>query len=102
MGIDLGTTNSLIAVLVDGEPVVITTTEGSRLLLLVVSFTQTGGRLAGQIAKRQLVINSENTVSSIKYSGAVATEPGDSERPSDHGRPEPHVEDVMEGEDSEM
>ena len=66
VGIDLGTTNSLVAVLEGGEPIVITTAEGSRLLPSVVSFTKTGERLVGQIAKRQAVINSENTVSSIK------------------------------------
>ncbi|HSQ18684.1 MAG TPA: Hsp70 family protein, partial [Anaerolineales bacterium] len=66
IGIDLGTTNSLVAVLEGGEPVVITTAEGSRLLPSVVSFTKAGERLVGQIAKRQSVINSENTVSSIK------------------------------------
>ena len=66
VGIDLGTTNSLVAVLEGGEPVVITTAEGSRLLPSVVSFTKTGERLVGQIAKRQSVINPENTVSSIK------------------------------------
>jgi len=66
VGIDLGTTNSLVAVLEGGEPVVITTAEGSRLLPSVVSFTMTGERLVGQIAKRQSVVNSENTVSSIK------------------------------------
>jgi len=66
VGIDLGTTNSLVAVLEGGEPVVITTAEGSRLLPSVVSFTKTGERLVGQIAKRQSVINPENTISSIK------------------------------------
>ena len=66
VGIDLGTTNSLVAVLEGGEPVVITTAEGSRLLPSVVAFTKTGERLVGQIAKRQAVVNPENTVSSIK------------------------------------
>jgi molecular chaperone DnaK len=66
VGIDLGTTNSLVAVLEGGEPIVITTAEGSRLLPSVVSFTKTGERLVGQIAKRQSVVNSENTVFSIK------------------------------------
>jgi molecular chaperone DnaK len=66
VGIDLGTTNSLVAVFEGGEPVVITTAEGGRLLPSVVSFTKTGERLVGQIAKRQSVINSENTVFSIK------------------------------------
>ena len=66
VGIDLGTTNSLVAVLEGGEPVVITTAEGSRLLPSVVAFTKTGERLVGQVAKRQAVVNSENTVFSIK------------------------------------
>ena len=66
VGIDLGTTNSLVAVLEGGEPVVITTAEGSRLLPSVVAFTKTGERLVGQIAKRQSVVNPENTVSSVK------------------------------------
>jgi molecular chaperone DnaK len=66
VGIDLGTTNSLVAVLEGGEPVVITTAEGSRLLPSVVAFNKTGERLVGQIAKRQAVVNSENTVFSIK------------------------------------
>lgn len=66
VGIDLGTTNSLVAVLEGGEPVIITTAEGSRLLPPVVSFTKTGERLVGQIAKSQSVFNSENTISSIK------------------------------------
>ncbi len=67
VGIDLGTTNGLVAVLEGGEPVVITTAEGSRLLPSVVAFTKTGERLVGQIAKRQAVVNSENTVFSIKH-----------------------------------
>ena len=66
VGIDLGTTNSLVAVLEGGEPVVITTAEGSRLLPSVVAFTKTGERLVGQMAKRQAVVNPENTVFSIK------------------------------------
>jgi molecular chaperone DnaK len=66
VGIDLGTTNSSIAVLEGGEPVVITTAEGSHLLPSVVAFTKSGERLVGQLAKRQAVLNSENTVFSIK------------------------------------
>src|SRR5512136_2877925 len=66
VGIDLGTTNSVVAVLEGGEPVVITTAEGSRLLPSVVAFTKNGERLAGQTAKRQAVVNPENTVFSIK------------------------------------
>ncbi|HEX9616602.1 MAG TPA: molecular chaperone DnaK [Anaerolineales bacterium] len=66
VGIDLGTTNSVVAVVEGGEPTVITTAEGSRLLPSVVAFTKTGERLVGQTAKRQAVINAENTVYSIK------------------------------------
>ena len=66
VGIDLGTTNSLVAVLQSGEPVVIPTAEGSRLLPSIVAFTKTGERLVGEMAKRQAVINPENTVASIK------------------------------------
>ena len=66
IGIDLGTTNSVVAVMEGGEPSVITTAEGSRLAPSVVGFTKTGERLVGQTAKRQAVINPENTVYSIK------------------------------------
>ena len=66
IGIDLGTTNSVIAVIEGGEPVVITNPEGGRLTPSVVAFTKTGERLVGQVAKRQTVTNPENTVFSIK------------------------------------
>ncbi len=66
IGIDLGTTNSVVAVMEGGDPVVITTAEGSRLCPSVVAFSKNGERLVGQTAKRQAVINSDNTVSSIK------------------------------------
>jgi molecular chaperone DnaK len=66
VGIDLGTTNSVIAAMVGGEPVVIPNREGSRLTPSVVAFTKTGERLVGQMAKRQAILNSENTVYSIK------------------------------------
>lgn len=66
IGIDLGTTNSAVAVMEGGDPVVIPTAEGGRLCPSVVAFTKSGERLAGQIAKRQAVVNSENTVYSIK------------------------------------
>src|SRR6187397_1154680 len=66
IGIDLGTTNSVVAVMEGGEPVVITNPEGSRLTPSVVAFTKTGERLVGQVAKRQAVTNPENTVYSIK------------------------------------
>jgi molecular chaperone DnaK len=66
VGIDLGTTNSVVAVMEAGTPVVITTAEGSRLLPSVVGFNKNGERLVGQTAKRQAVINADNTVYSIK------------------------------------
>ncbi|MEN6570362.1 MAG: molecular chaperone DnaK [Anaerolineaceae bacterium] len=66
IGIDLGTTNSVVAVMQGGDPVVITTAEGSRLCPSVVAFNKNGERLVGQTAKRQAVINPENTVYSIK------------------------------------
>ncbi len=66
IGIDLGTTNSVVSVMQGGDPVVITTAEGSRLCPSVVAFTKNGERLVGQTAKRQAVINPENTVYSIK------------------------------------
>ena len=66
IGIDLGTTNSVVAVMEGGEPVVITNPEGNRLTPSVVAFTKSGERLLGQVAKRQAVTNPENTVFSIK------------------------------------
>jgi molecular chaperone DnaK len=66
VGIDLGTTNSVVAVVEGGDPVVIPTAEGSRLLPSVVAFTKNGERLVGQTAKRQSVVNPENTIYSIK------------------------------------
>ncbi len=66
IGIDLGTTNSCVAVIEGGEPVVIANAEGARTTPSVVGFTKTGDRLVGQVAKRQAITNPENTVSSIK------------------------------------
>ncbi len=66
IGIDLGTTNSCVAVMEGGDPVVITNQEGSRTTPSVVAFTESGERLVGQVAKRQAVTNSENTVYAIK------------------------------------
>jgi len=66
IGIDLGTTNSVVAVMEGGQPTVITTAEGGRLCPSVVAFNKNGERLVGQTAKRQAVINSENTIFSIK------------------------------------
>ena len=66
IGIDLGTTNSCVAIMEGGEPTVITNSEGSRTTPSVVGFTKDGERLVGQVAKRQAVANPENTVRSIK------------------------------------
>ena len=66
IGIDLGTTNSCVAVMEGGKPVVITNTEGSRTTPSVVAFTKTGERLVGEPAKRQAVTNADRTISSIK------------------------------------
>ena len=66
IGIDLGTTNSVVAVMEGGEPVVIPNAEGSRLTPSVVGFSKTGERLVGQLAKRQAVSNPHRTIVSIK------------------------------------
>src|SRR5262245_6004824 len=66
IGIDLGTTNSCVAVMEGGEPVVIPNAEGARTTPSVVAFTKTGERLVGQVAKRQAVTNPKNTIYSIK------------------------------------
>src|SRR5580765_2278396 len=66
IGIDLGTTNSVVAVMEGGDPIVIANAEGNRTTPSVVSFTKSGERLVGQVAKRQAVTNPANTVFSIK------------------------------------
>src|SRR5258708_16578885 len=66
IGIDLGTTNSVVAVMEGGSPVVISNQEGGRTTPSVVGFAKSGERLVGQVAKRQAVTNPENTVYSIK------------------------------------
>ena len=66
LGIDLGTTNSCMAVMEGGEPVVIENSEGARTTPSIVAFTKSGERLVGQAAKRQAVTNAQNTVFSIK------------------------------------
>ena len=66
IGIDLGTTNSCVAVIEGGEPVVIPNAEGARTTPSVVAFSKTGERMVGQVAKRQAITNPERTVSSIK------------------------------------
>src|SRR5258707_4583496 len=66
LGIDLGTTNSCMAVMEGGEPTVLENSEGARTTPSVVAFTKTGERLVGQAAKRQAVTNPQNTVFSVK------------------------------------
>jgi molecular chaperone DnaK len=66
VGIDLGTTNSVVAVMEGGKPTVIINSEGSRLTASVVAYTKTGEILVGQLAKRQAVLNAENTIYSVK------------------------------------
>ncbi|MEK7284964.1 MAG: molecular chaperone DnaK, partial [Chloroflexota bacterium] len=76
IGIDLGTTNSAVAYMEGGEPVIIPNAEGGRITPSVVAFTKTGERLAGQIAKRQAITNPENTIYSIKrFMGRRFTDP---------------------------
>ncbi|MBK8316347.1 MAG: molecular chaperone DnaK [Acidobacteria bacterium] len=78
IGIDLGTTNSVVAIMEGSEPVVITNSEGGRTTPSVVGFTKDGNRLVGQVAKRQAVTNPENTVYSIKrFMGRRFDEVGD-------------------------
>lgn len=66
IGIDLGTTNSCVAVMEGGEPVVIPNPEGARTTPSVVAFSKTGERMVGQVAKRQAITNPDRTISSIK------------------------------------
>src|SRR5687767_9542104 len=66
IGIDLGTTNSCVAVMEGGEPVVIPNSEGSRTTPSMVGFTESAERLVGQIAKRQAITNPENTIFAVK------------------------------------
>ncbi|MGD9002522.1 MAG: Hsp70 family protein, partial [Anaerolineae bacterium] len=66
IGIDLGTTNSVASVMEGGEPTVIPTAEGGRLAPSIVAFNKSGERLVGQVAKRQAVVNPNNTIFSIK------------------------------------
>jgi molecular chaperone DnaK len=76
IGIDLGTTNSAMAYMEGGEPVIIPNAEGGRITPSVVAFTKTGERLVGQVAKRQAITNPENTIYSIKrFMGRRFTDP---------------------------
>ena len=75
VGIDLGTTNSVVAVMEGGKPEVITNSEGQRTTPSVIAYTKKGDLLVGQIAKRQAVINAENTFFSVKrFIGSKANE----------------------------
>src|SRR4030066_411527 len=80
IGIDLGTTNSVVAVVEGGDPAVIPTAEGGRLCPSVVAFNKSGERMVGQTAKRQAVVNSENTVYSIKRFMGRHFDEGEAER----------------------
>ncbi len=81
IGIDLGTTNSVVAVMESGEPAVLVNQEGSRITPSVVAFTKDGERLVGQVAKRQAVTNPENTVFSIKrFMGHKVNEVADEQK----------------------
>src|SRR6476619_6035031 len=76
IGIDLGTTNSCMAVMEGGEPVVIPNAEGTRTTPSIVAVTKTGERLVGQVAKRQAVTNPDNTIFSIKrFMGRKLSDP---------------------------
>ena len=66
LGIDLGTTNSCMAVLEGGEPTVIANAEGARVTPSIVAFSKTGERLVGEVAKRQAITNPDRTIASIK------------------------------------
>lgn len=81
VGIDLGTTNSAVAVLEGGKPVVLPNAEGNRLTPSVIAFTKTGERLVGELAKRQAVVNPENTIYSIKrFMGRFLHEVGEEQK----------------------
>ena len=71
IGIDLGTTNSCVAVYEGGEPIVITNPEGSRTMPSVVAFSKTGERMVGQVAKRQAITNPDRTIVSIQARDGV-------------------------------
>ena len=76
IGIDLGTTNSCVAVIEGGEPVVIANAEGARTTPSVVAFSKTGERMVGQVAKRQAITNPDRTISSIKREMGTAYKVG--------------------------
>ena len=81
IGIDLGTTNSCVAVMEGGEAVVIPNAEGNRTTPSVVAFSKTGERMVGQVAKRQAITNPDRTISSIKRRWARITRSPSTARP---------------------
>ena len=94
IGIDLGTTNSCVAVMEGGEPVVIPNPEGARTTPSVVGFSKTGERIVGQAAKRQAVTNPERTITSIKRkmgSDYKVSIDGKSYTPQEISAPYPHT-----------
>ncbi len=95
VGIDLGTTNSVVAVMEGGESTIITTAEGGRLAPSVVAFTKNGERLVGQTAKRQATINPENTVFSVKR--FIGRRYGDPETQSEQERVPYRIENGPQG-----
>ena len=81
VGIDLGTTNSVVAVLEGGKPVVLPNAEGNRLTPSIIAFTKTGERLVGELAKRQAVVNPDQTIYSIKrFMGRFLHEVGEEQK----------------------
>jgi molecular chaperone DnaK len=84
IGIDLGTTNSCVAVVENGEPVVIPNAEGSRTTPSIVAFTQSGERLVGQVAKRQAVTNPEHTIFAVKRLMGRAYDSEEARKQSQH------------------
>ena len=99
IGIDLGTTNSVVAVMEGGDPVVIPSSEGARTTPSVVAFTKEGERLVGQVAKRQAVTNPLNTVASIKrFMGRKRSEVGEEAEAWRHVRDRPGgAQDPVQG-----
>src|SRR5207237_5868218 len=76
VGIDLGTTNSVVAVMEGGEPVVIPNSEGGRTTPSIVAIAKSGERMVGQVAKRQAITNPENTIYSVKrFMGRKTSDP---------------------------
>ena len=93
IGIDLGTTNSCVAVLEGGKPIIVPNTEGGRTTPSIVGFGKSNQRLVGQLAKRQAVTNAQNTVFSIKQ--PLSGDAGMKQKPSDRAFPTPASKDAI-------